>query len=222
MNKVDTKTFFLKQLENVLNAYEHAINQTERKKIGHIGSTAAYRLITLARAAIERIGGVNSAYQKQAEAILRSQEADFLWARDLKGVVESLKMDLEAGYIESISELMHGELFGDFLDMASHLLNEGYKDASAVIAGSSLEAHLRQICNKFSVDTESGAKPKKADLINSELVKASAYSKLVQKNITAWLDLRNNAAHGKYDEYVKEEVSLMIAGIRDFITRYPA
>ena len=37
--------------------------------------------------------------------------------------------------------------------------------------------------------------------ITSELAKQGVYSKLEQKNVTAWLDLRNKAAHGKYSEY---------------------
>ena len=64
--------------------------------------------------------------------------------------------------------------------------------------------------------------PQKADAVNAELVKANAYSKLDQKNVTAWLDLRNKAAHGHYTEYQKEQVALMIDAIRDFITRCPA
>lgn len=64
--------------------------------------------------------------------------------------------------------------------------------------------------------------PKKADLLNSELAAGNTYSKLDQKNITAWLDLRNKAAHGKYAEYTPEQVGLLIAGIRDFLTRNPA
>jgi hypothetical protein len=58
--------------------------------------------------------------------------------------------------------------------------------------------------------------------MNAELVAAGAYSKLDQKNITAWLDLRNKAAHGQYDTYSKEQVMILIAGIRDFIARNPA
>ena len=110
--------------------------------------------------------------------------------------------------------------------MAQHLINEGYKDAAAVIAGSPLEAHLRRLCLKSGIpcDVTSGAStvPKKADRLNSELAQASSYSKLDQKNVTAWLDLRNKAAHGKYAEYELPQVNLLVAGVRDFITRNPA
>ena len=58
--------------------------------------------------------------------------------------------------------------------------------------------------------------------MNAELAGANVYSKLDQKNVTAWLDLRNKAAHGKYGEYTKEQVALLIQSVRDFITRNPA
>jgi hypothetical protein len=106
--------------------------------------------------------------------------------------------------------------------MAEHLTDNGYKDAAAVIAGSTLESHIRQLCTKFSLPIATVGKPIKADTLNADLVKASAYTKLDQKNVTAWLDLRNNAAHGHYASYDAKQVSLMIAGIRDFITRHPA
>jgi len=83
------------------------------------------------------------------------------------GVLESLRADVEMGYLRSQRELLHGELFGDFLEMAQHLLDEGYKDAAAVIAGSTLEAHLRQPCVKSGVSVEfesnSSVTPKKAE-----------------------------------------------------------
>jgi hypothetical protein len=95
-----------------------------------------------------------------------------------------------------------------------------------VIAGSSLEAHLRKLCEKNEIDTEQntskGITSKKADQINTELTKAGAYTKLDQKNVVAWLDLRNKAAHGNYGEYTKDQVAMLIISIRDFITRKPA
>ncbi len=58
--------------------------------------------------------------------------------------------------------------------------------------------------------------------MNADRAKIGVYSKLDQKNITAWLDLRNKAVRGNYSEYSKEQVTLLINGIRDFITRNPA
>jgi hypothetical protein len=107
--------------------------------------------------------------------------------------------------------------------MAAHLLDEHYKDAAAVIAGSTLEEHLRQlsIVRGLSVEMTNAGRlvPLKADSLNSALVAAKAYEKLDQKSVTAWLDLRNKAAHGQYGDYTIDQVRLMVDGIRDFFVR---
>jgi len=54
------------------------------------------------------------------------------------------------------------------------------------------------------------------------LAKAEVYTKLDQKSVTAWLDLRNKAAHGKYTEYEKEQVVLMMRSVTDFLARMTA
>jgi hypothetical protein len=178
------------------------------------------------RAAVIRASGPNSPYSKQVYEIVNGVDQDALQAVKIGGVTEALRNDLQAGFMQSYEEVIHGELFGDFLEMAEHLMDSGYKDAAAVVAGSALEAHLRQLCNKnsLSVDVVSaaGTKPKKADQMNAELANAGAYSKLDQKSVTSWLDLRNKAAHGKYAEYTKDQVALVVAGVRGFITRNPA
>ena len=70
---------------------------------------------------------------------------------ELAGTLKALRDDYEAGHIQTVRELIHGETFSDFLDMASHLLSEKYKDAAAVIAGGVLEQHLRALCVKHRV-----------------------------------------------------------------------
>lgn len=138
-------------------------------------------------------------------------------------ILISIKHEIDQGWLVSIKHLVTAEVFSDFLDMSKYLLDEKYKDPAAVMIGSVLEEHLRQLCSTYSVDTftikGTDHVPKKADLINSDLTKAGVYGVLEQKNVTAWLDLRNRAAHGKYTEYTIEQVKLMYQGVLDFISR---
>ncbi len=127
------------------------------------------------------------------------------------------------GYLAKVTELVHADLFSDFLDMADYLLESGYKDPAAVIVRSVLEEHMRKLATKNSLSIlKPDGSAKKADSLNAELVGIGAYSKLDQKRITAWLDLRNKAAHGHYSEYVREQVTLMLDGVRDFLLRFSA
>jgi hypothetical protein len=216
----------LEHLDSVIKLFEDIKDRYKYDDFSDVNPFDLHSLISKARSAIERVSGPSSAYTKHAEGILAENIYDGGKALMIVGVIQSLRADIEAGFIGRIEELIHGEVFADFLEMARYLLDEGYKDAAAVIAGSTLESHLRQVCTRHKIETEvaigSDIRPKKADRINAELSKASIYSILDQKNITAWLDLRNKAAHGNYNEYSKEQVSLLIDGVRDFITRTPA
>lgn len=141
------------------------------------------------------------------------------------GILFAAKNELEGGWFKTTRGIISSEIFSDFLEMSSHLLEEGYKDPAAVMAGSVLEKHLRNLCfeNQIEIHTKRDDQviPKKANLLNAELAKAQVISKLDEKAITAWLDLRNKAAHGKYDEYSKEQVKLLIQSITDFMLRVP-
>lgn len=58
--------------------------------------------------------------------------------------------------------------------------------------------------------------------MNAELATEGAYNKLDQKSVTAWLDLRNKAAHAQYSEYTLEQVTTMLSGVREFAARIAA
>ncbi|WP_290789779.1 hypothetical protein [Flavihumibacter sp. UBA7668] len=138
-------------------------------------------------------------------------------------ILQSLRHEVEQGWLTTFKKLVTAEVFSDFLEMSKYFLDESYKDPAAVMIGSVLEENLRQLCNNHSVDTfiikGSDTVNKKADQLNVDLAKAGVYGVLEQKSVTAWLDLRNRAAHGKYNDYTIEQVKLMYQGVFDFITR---
>ncbi|MBK3645935.1 hypothetical protein JHN46_35460 [Streptomyces sp. MBT33] len=70
--------------------------------------------------------------------------------------------------------------------------------------------------------TAVAGRPKKADTMNADLKKAGVYDGLRQKQITAWMDLRNKAAHGNYGDYDNDEVRQFIDGVQAFMMKYPA
>lgn len=179
------------------------------------------KFIAYAIAAVAEITGEESSFSKHIEQILD----DYLnrsWAIEgVVGVVQAVQAAIESGLLEGHRKLIRGELFSDYLDMASHLLHEGYKDAAAVIAGSSLEIQLRSVCDKHNVPTidQKGEQqiPRKAESLNTDLRKHGAYDKNTQKLVTAWLGTRNDSAHGNYQNYSSDTVEAMLVGLRGFI-----
>jgi hypothetical protein len=137
-----------------------------------------------------------------------------------KGILNAIKLEIKDGFILSIRDLVSGEVFSDFIEMAEYFLKEKYKDPAAVIIGSVLENRLRSLMSANNIDTlDQKGKPKKASSLNDELYKSDIYGKLDQKSIVAWLDLRNQAAHGHYSEYNQQQVEMMLNYVRDFINR---
>jgi hypothetical protein len=213
----------LKQIDEVLKRHDDLRRNSRDEDLSDHGEAATSELLVLMVATIERFAPAGSIYLTSTRSTMkRLGEYNAVNIPYIVGNLRGLRAAYAAGYLATVAELIHAELFADFLEMAQYLMSEGYKDPAAVIAGSVLEEHLRQLAVKESITVESGGRAKKADLLNAELAAAAVYSKLDQKSVIAWLDLRNKAAHGRYNEYAPAQVELLLQSIRDFIVRIPA
>src|SRR5258708_34010349 len=106
-------------------------------------------------ASIGRIVSHDSSYEKHDNHYVETYgSTQYVIPAHLMGVVDALRNDVSGGFLKSVRELVHGELFSDFLGMADFILSEGYKDAAAVMGGGVLESHLRQLCVKHGKDLE--------------------------------------------------------------------
>ena len=132
-------------------------------------------------------------------------------------ILTAVKEDILGGYLTDIKTLISAEVFSDFLEMAEHLLENGYKDPAASLCGAVLEDGLRKIA------TKKGIKVKSSDDLNSlndKCANGGVYNRLMQKKIKVWIDIRNKAAHGKFNAYTEEDVQEMLKGVRDFLASY--
>jgi hypothetical protein len=104
--------------------------------------------------------------------------------------------------------------------MAQHLLESGYKDPAAVLVGGVLEGKLRKLAARVEIATAApDGRPVKSETLNAALASKGIYNKLDQKSVSSWLDLRNKAAHGHYDQYTSDQVTVMLMGVRGFVSR---
>jgi len=220
-----TNEYFLKQLNSILNDFNALQLQAKYEDLSDVLHDKVEDLTTLisrAKATIARIVGLNSEYYKDVINSIASREHYGTKLRLVIGSVRALKNDLENDYLKSLHDIVQSEIFSDYLEMATYLIIEGFKDPSAVLIGSTLEAQLRELCKSNSIAIEitnnkGKLVAKRAEAMNSDLAKAGAYSVAYQKQITAWLDLRNSAAHGHYNNYSVEEIRLMLEGVRQFM-----
>lgn len=217
---IKLKDKYIKEIEDIKSNFE---------KIELSDNRSIINVETRAFAVIKRISGINSEYFRKVKDLDTGvfKNAFQTKIKLIMGILDGLYQDLNKDYLNSLVESIHDDIFSDYIEMAQYLLDENYKDAAAVIAGSTLEEHLRKLCekNKISstyIDSKGKEKFKKADLMNSELTKDDIYTKGEQKQVTAWLDIRNNAAHGHYDNYDVNQVKNMIIGLIEFFVKHPA
>ncbi len=210
--KIDSE-IVLRQLDSIIKRY----NESKRWKDLPYKQTIA--LITSIKATIERLAPINSPYLETYQAIDNEHYDENSKIESMMGIIEALREDYQNGFLSPLQDLIRAEIFTDFIDMAEYLLESGYKDPAAVITGGVLEQQLRDLCIKNEIPLQVDDKPKKADQMNNELAQKAVHTKLDQKGITSWLDLRNKAAHGQYASYNQEQVRIFIMGLKDYIRR---
>ena len=134
-----------------------------------------------------------------------------------KGILKAVKEDVEGGYLKRIEALVSADIFSDFLDMTEYLLEEGYKDPAASLIGAVLENGLRKICTNRGITVKS-----KEDIssLNQKLADGKTYTRLTQKELQVWNDIRNNADHGYFGQYTAQNVKDMHKGVRGFLEQH--
>jgi hypothetical protein len=210
----------IRHLDDVISQYQEVIGK--RRSTPSEGELQ--EVYVRLRAAVYRLAPKGSEYEKQARELDERTKMHIPYRSEyLFAIARSLQRDYTGGFISaSFAALVRSEMFGDFLEMVEHLLSSGYKDPAAVLIGAVLEEHLRKLCLRDGISIFDKSKPRKADSLNTELAQKGVYSRLDQKSVTAWQDLRNKAAHGQYSEYTDAQVDLMLKGVREFVARLPA
>jgi len=163
----------------------------------------------------QRVFGEDSVHYR----LFSEQYAKFLgyvWEFEAcRGVFRAAKEDYEEGYLFNVRSLIKAELLSDdVLDQAKTLLASGYKDLACILAGVALEATLKEMCGR------SGIQLGKSDRMNADLCNADKYNMAKQKQITAWIDLRNKAAHGDWGEYNLTDVNALVVGVEHFVADF--
>lgn len=131
-----------------------------------------------------------------------------------KSVFMAAYDDYVNGYIFNLRGLVTADLMEDGLTQAEDLLKAKHKDPACVVIGVCLETTLKELCDRENIPHS------KLDKMNADLRKAGLYNTGMQKQITAWADLRNNAAHGNWSEYAEQDVRLMLQGVRGFLAMH--
>lgn len=122
-------------------------------------------------------------------------------------IMESAKEEIEKGFLYEIKHLMAVDLFDSILEQAEHLLENGFKDAAAILGRVIIENSLKDIAIKNKIDL-----PEKIKLteLNTRLWKEEIYTKNIWRITQGHIDTGNSAAHGHFDKYDEQLVKDML------------
>jgi hypothetical protein len=142
--------------------------------------------------------------------------------------LKAIKSDLEEGFLDGIFSRIEAEISADYLGQAEQLMSEGQTGRfdhvpAAVLIGVVLEKALRGLCsNQDPVIPTVNPKgePKTLNPLIEDLKKAGVFNELRAKQLRAWADIRNKAAHGEFDQFAKTDVEQMLQGITNFLGEY--
>lgn len=200
--------------ERILATREQAYTSQDDKAVFRIASPEVAGWGTSALSLIQRAFGESSTHFKEFEKRFSKYDSFESSFKKLIAILVAAKEDYEGGYLFNVKSLVKAEVLDNAIEQAQELLDSGYKDPACVVIGISLEITLKEIA------TRQGITLAKLDKINTDLYKVGTYNISKQKQITAWADLRNKAAHGEWAAYDEADVRDMLSGVKRFIEDY--
>lgn len=141
--------------------------------------------------------------------------------------LKAIREDIEADHLNDIAAEIEAEVTADYMGQAERLLAEGISGQydhvpAAVLAGAVLEKSLRTLCSQLS-PPEPTAKDDggwlRLNALIDALKKRGVYNELTAKQLRAWAAIRNDAAHGNFNEFDRTQVESMVKGIGVFLSQ---
>ena len=130
------------------------------------------------------------------------------------GVLQAASEDVEHGHLESVRELAAAEVFSDFLEQADHLLRNGYWAPATSLACAVLENGLRSLAARNGIAVKDR---ENLSSLNNKIGDRGLYSRLRQRQVASWNEVRNAAVHGRFDDLNEKDVADLISGVTDVL-----
>ena len=134
------------------------------------------------------------------------------FAYSSKGVLPSIKSELESGLIGSIQLQAQGGVFGDFLSLAKNSLDEN-KDVAAVLACAALEDALKRYAEQQGLSVSDADMSQVINALKTKGLLKDPQASIVQ----SYVKLRNKAFHAEWEKIEKESVNSAIGFTEQFI-----
>ncbi len=192
-----------KDRDDIILKFRELISKTDEicleqdRTDGTISPCGYFHVRTSALNLLARITSEESFYVRELRDM---PNVNPLW---MKGILEAALIDYTQGFMADNKLLVSAEVFADFLVQAEILLDNDYKDAAAVVIRAVLEDSLRRVCDANRIEA---GKRDGVHQLAEKLFRANVLTKVQFKEIEAKKEVGNAAAHGRFDDYEKDDV----------------
>lgn len=129
----------LEQLDLLIEEYDRLKARSRYEDLSDLKPEAP-KLTTRLEAALDRLTSPDSAYAKSVESV--RPRPWHIKLPEFRAIAEALRDDIAAGWLTPVVELAHADTYAGYLEMASGLNDQGYKDPAAA----ALRHKLGHIC----------------------------------------------------------------------------
>ncbi len=214
----------LNELDAILSKYREISGMDNGRPSAGLAGREIGPLITKAISTVRKISGSESDYTLAITAVAGEQEDVPDRTGLVFGVLKALRDDIRHGRFQPVADPVYFDApaFAGFLNVAMQQLSRGDVKAAAVLAGSTLETHLRKLAvkNGLDIEDEQGNALPVAQVV-LEMTENGVFGSDELQRVEEWLAVRKAASAGEAGQISEEQVHTMIAGISAFLTRNP-
>jgi len=207
--------------ENLIRRIDELIDLAT--KTASLGSSEHSEVVSGTITILEQLYGREShktkAFLEQHASCFKQKEGRGFALKGLayfaKGVLQSIKSEVEADLIGNFQLRAQGGVFGDFITLAREAIDES-KDVAAVLVSAALEDTLKRYALQNDLNVEDA---EMAQVINA--LKAQGLLKGPQASVVqSYVKLRNKAFHADWDKIEKETVNSAISFTETFLLEH--
>ncbi len=150
-------------------------------------------------------------------AVLNAQIGGSEDMRRLIGALEAIRMQVDAGLLVRLQDLIAADIFDDLLEQAAYLHKNGFFLAAGVLGRAVLEEHLQNWCARADCAPN---KPRPTiDDYKTALYKDDHLDKITMKHVEALAVIGNVAAHNK-PNLTTDDVARLLRDVREFLVKH--
>ncbi len=207
----------IKQIDNLLELCDQAEKRGPTSALGRQIYAGTLGIVSgLYGSNSPQLEVVNETNSRTMNTVGRESSKNHTLIKELKGILDNVKVEIESDLLKSIREETRGEILTDFVVLAKDAIDNGAKDVAAVLSCAALEDALKRFAE--SVGIKEVDDKEMSEVINA-LKAASALSGTQAKVIRSFVGIRKKAMHAEWSKIDTSEVYSVIAFVQDFIAK---